>query len=88
DPLTGIPNRALFSDRLARAASRADRLDNRRLGVLMLDLDGFKAVNDSLGHDAGDVLLVSVTRRVMGCVRPSDTVARLGGDEFAILLED
>ncbi len=88
DPLTGIPNRALFSDRLARAASRADRLDNRRLGVLMLDLDGFKAVNDSLGHDAGDALLVSVTRRVMGCVRPSDTVARLGGDEFAILLED
>ncbi|ABG04506.1 diguanylate cyclase/phosphodiesterase [Rubrobacter xylanophilus DSM 9941] len=88
DPLTGLANRALFSDRLAHAASRANPLDCGRLAVLMLDLDGFKSVNDSLGHEVGDALLVSVAGRIRACVRPSDTVARLGGDEFAVLIEE
>jgi diguanylate cyclase (GGDEF)-like protein/PAS domain S-box-containing protein len=88
DPLTGFPNRTLFLDRLGQAVVRRHRRPDHRFGVLFLDLDRFKLVNDSLGHLAGDALLVSLAERLRGCVRNDDTVARLGGDEFAILLDD
>ena len=87
DPLTGLPNRSLFLDRLAHASTRARRHKDFRFAVVVLDIDGFKAVNDSLGHGAGDELLIEVARRLETCVRGEDTVARLGGDDFAILLE-
>ncbi len=87
DPLTGLPNRALLFDRLDRALARARR-DGRSSAVLYLDLDRFKDVNDTLGHDAGDRLLVAVTARLRDCLREEDTLARQGGDEFTILLED
>lgn len=87
DPLTGLPNRALFMDRLAHALLRGSRSADQ-LTVLYLDFDQFKFVNDSLGHKAGDQLLVAMSRRLDNCTRSGDTVARLGGDEFAILLED
>ena len=87
DPLTELPNRALFLDRLAQSLARAARRGGT-VAVLFLDLDRFKVVNDSLGHDAGDVLLSSVGERLLNCIRPSDTAARLGGDEFTLLLED
>ena len=87
DSLTGLPNRAVFRDRLQHALARAERT-NEGIAVLLLDLDGFKVVNDSMGHDAGDELLVEVGRRIGACCRARDTVARLGGDEFAVLLED
>src|SRR5215218_8530057 len=87
DPLTGLPNRALFMDRLEHAITRANRRGTR-VAVLFTDLDNFKVINDSLGHKAGDQLLVAVAERLKTCLRPEDTAARLGGDEFTILIED
>jgi len=86
DSLTGLANRALFLNRVEHALAVRER-SAAPLAVLYLDLDDFKTVNDSLGHDVGDELLVEVSKRLEGAVRPSDTVARLGGDEFALLLE-
>jgi diguanylate cyclase (GGDEF)-like protein/PAS domain S-box-containing protein len=86
DGLTSLPNRALFRDRLQQALARSART-NAALAVLLVDLDGFKQVNDSLGHDAGDQLLQAVAERFTETSRPSDTLARLGGDEFALLID-
>ena len=87
DELTGLANRALFTDRVAHALRRRER-DSRVMAVLLLDLDDFKTINDSLGHAAGDALLRAVSERLEHLVRPGDTTARLGGDEFAMLLVD
>jgi len=87
DSLTGLANRALFADRVDRAVARGSR-GSVMPAVLLIDLDGFKTINDSLGHGAGDELLVAVARCLETCIRPGDTVARLGGDEFAIVLEE
>jgi len=85
DALTRLPNRLLLADRMQQAIALDERL-HRTMAVCYLDLDGFKAVNDQYGHEAGDRLLVEVARRLLRCVRQSDTVARLGGDEFVVLL--
>ena len=87
DPLTDLPNRALFMDRLVHALARLER-EPGQLAVLFLDLDRFKSINDSLGHGAGDEVLLHAARRIAGALRPPDTVARMGGDEFVVLLED
>lgn len=87
DSLTGLPNRALFLDRLKLALARLSRHDTS-VGVLFMDLDDFKVVNDSLGHECGDRLLVAVGQRLQDTMRAEDTVARLGGDEFTVLLEN
>jgi len=87
DPLTGLANRALFVDRVDHALSRAARHGDT-LGVLFIDLDGFRVINDRLGHSVGDELLRSVGERFRPCLRATDTAARIGGDEFAVLLED
>lgn len=88
DSLTGLPNRSLFRERLGRAVERMKRRPDYHFASMLIDLNKFKWVNDSLGHQAGDALLVEVGTRLRECVRSMDTVARLGGDEFAILLEE
>lgn len=87
DPLTGLPNRLLLSDRLQQGLALAERR-GCSLAVCYVDLDGFKQVNDALGHEAGDVLLQEIARRLQGCVRANDTVSRLGGDEFVLLMTE
>ncbi len=88
DPLTGLPNRVLFLDRVSTALARARRRHEITTAVLLLDLDRFKVINDSLGHSVGDQLLIEVAERLAGCLAPGDTLARLGGDEFAVLLDE
>jgi diguanylate cyclase (GGDEF)-like protein/PAS domain S-box-containing protein len=87
DALTGLPNRLLLNDRLGQAIARARR-DSGLVAVLFLDLDGFKHINDSLGHVVGDLLLQSVAKRLESCIRAPDTICRLGGDEFVVLLQE
>jgi diguanylate cyclase (GGDEF)-like protein len=87
DRLTDLPNQASFGEHLGRALARASR-HGGKVALLFVDLDGFKPVNDTLGHQIGDRVLVEVAERLRGCLRGSDTAARLGGDEFAALLED
>lgn len=87
DALTGLPNRALYLDRLGRALARLERHPGQ-IAVLYLDVDGFKCFNDSWGHEVGDRVLVELARRLRGALRPSDTLARFGGDEFVVLCED
>jgi len=88
DVLTDLPNRQLLLDRLGQALRRSRRRRAHRVAVLLMDLDNFKRVNDSLGHEVGDLLLMLVTERLKKCLRPEDTLGRLGGDEFVVLLED
>lgn len=88
DPLTGLPNRILFMDRLEHALQRFKRSKNELFGVLLLDLDRFKIVNEGLGHNLGDRLLIQLGRRLKTCVRTGDTIARFGGDEFIVLLDE
>lgn len=87
DPLTGLPNRTLLMDHIQMALARSER-DRTPVAVLFIDLDRFKTVNDTYGHDAGDTLLRKISTRMSGVLRPSDTIARLGGDEFVVVCED
>jgi diguanylate cyclase (GGDEF)-like protein/PAS domain S-box-containing protein len=87
DGLTGLANRALFADRLRRELARARRY-RTRIAVLLIDVDGFKQINDTLGHDAGDAALAEIAIRLQGCLRQTDTVARWGGDEFSVIVTD
>ena len=87
DTLTGLPNRRMLRDRLEHDLRKADR-ESRQLAILFIDLDHFKEVNDTLGHDRGDQLLIEAARRIRSCVRNSDTVARMGGDEFTVVLTE
>jgi diguanylate cyclase (GGDEF)-like protein len=87
DSLTGLPNRTVAEDRLEQALARADR-SKKQFAVFCIDLDGFKAINDELGHDAGDEILRSVASKLQNNLRHSDTLARVGGDEFLVLIED
>lgn len=87
DPLTGLPNRTMFGDHLSQALAQARRY-NRRLALLFVDLDGFKVVNDTFGHDAGDVLLREIATRLRACLREGDVIGRIGGDEFVVLIEE
>jgi diguanylate cyclase (GGDEF)-like protein/PAS domain S-box-containing protein len=88
DPLTGLPNRTYFISRVDQARAEAARSSRRLFGIMFLDIDRFKVINDSLGHYIGDQLLVAVAERLKSCLRPGDTICRLGGDEFAILVEN
>jgi diguanylate cyclase (GGDEF)-like protein len=87
DPLTGLPNRRMFQDRLEHEIKKSHR-DESPLALMFIDLDKFKEVNDTMGHDKGDILLTEAAQRIAGCVRESDTVARLGGDEFTVILSE
>lgn len=87
DYLTGLPNRMLLNDRVTQAISMASR-HTKRIAILFMDLNGFKSINDSLGHATGDMLLQSISQRLLNCVRASDTVSRHGGDEFVVLLSE
>ncbi|MHB8232473.1 MAG: GAF domain-containing protein [bacterium] len=87
DPLTGLPNRRLFEEYIEKAIARTDR-SGKFMAVCFMDLDGFKSINDNYGHDAGDVVLVSVAKRISAALRKSDMLTRLGGDEFIFLIED
>lgn len=87
DPLTGLANRSMFDAQLTRALANSDRNKNI-VGLMIIDLDGFKPVNDTLGHDAGDLVLRTIAARLQGLLRKTDTIARMGGDEFAVILEN
>jgi diguanylate cyclase (GGDEF)-like protein len=87
DPLTGLPNRVMLSDRLRQAIAKSRRAETF-CAVLYLDLDGFKMVNDTYGHQSGDELLIAIARRMSAAVREADSLARIGGDEFVAVLED
>jgi diguanylate cyclase (GGDEF)-like protein len=86
DPLTGLPNRALFKDRFQHAVTIANRTQ-KSLGVMFIDIDRFKAINDSMGHESGDAVLIEAAKRIRACLRASDTACRIGGDEFTVILE-
>jgi diguanylate cyclase (GGDEF)-like protein/PAS domain S-box-containing protein len=87
DALTALPNRTMFGDRLSQALAQAQRY-HRRLALLFVDLDGFKVINDTLGHDAGDVVLKEIAARLRACLREGDVIGRMGGDEFVVLIEE